>query len=37
MDEEICYVGKNISSTKISKTENTDRKLQNEILVLLVQ
>lgn len=34
MDEELCYVGKNISSTKISKTENTDRKLQNGILLL---
>lgn len=34
MDEELCYVGKNISSTKISKTENTDRKLKNEILLV---
>lgn len=34
MDEELCYVGKNKSSTKIRKTENTDRKLQNEILLV---
>lgn len=34
MDEELCYGGKNMSSTKISKTEYIDRKLQNEILLI---